>query len=156
MMNAKCPAGTRSDNVFDIGLERAQQILAEPKAVGRGALRQLGPHPEDQQPIGVYSGRYGAYVKHGKVNATLPADTEIETLTIEEAIELLAARVAKTGGVTKKKAAPKKKVAAKKKAPAKKPAKDALSDTPKEKKVVVKKPAKKAVAKKTAVKKSAD
>ena len=155
----------RADNVFDISLERAQQILAEPKAVGRGALRQLGPHPDDQQPIGVYSGRYGAYVKHGKVNATLPTDTEIDALTIEEAIELLAARVAKTGGATKKKAAPKKKAATKKKvaakkpakkAAAKKPAKDALSDTPKEKKVVVKKPAKKAVTKKTAVKKSAD
>ena len=149
----------RADNVFDISLERAQQILAEPKAVGRGALRQLGPHPDDQQPIGVYSGRYGAYVKHGKVNATLPTDTEIDALTIEEAIELLAARVAKTGGATKKKAAPKKKAATKKKvaakkpakkAAAKKPAKDALSDTPKEKKVVAKKPAKKAVAKKSA------
>jgi len=122
-------------------------------------LRQLGPHPDDQQPIGVYSGRYGAYVKHGKVNATLPTDTEIDALTIEEAIELLAARVAKTGGATKKKAAPKKKAATKKKvaakkpakkAAAKKPAKDALSDTPKEKKVVAKKPAKKAVAKKSA------
>ena len=48
-------------------------MLKEPKQFGaRGALKVLGKHPGDGQPVALYSGRYGPYVKHGKVNATLP------------------------------------------------------------------------------------
>ena len=129
----------KSDNVFDIELERALQILAEPKSAGRGSLRPLGLHPEDQQPVGIFSGRYGPYVKHGKVNATLPNGVNVETLTLEEGLALLAAKEAKTG-----KPAPKKKAAPKKKVAAKKPA--AKKTTASGKKAAAKKP----VAKKTA------
>ncbi|MDE2260581.1 MAG: type I DNA topoisomerase [Betaproteobacteria bacterium] len=100
----------KEDNVFDIALERALQILAEPKGVGRGSLRQLGVDPVNQQPVGIFSGRYGPYVKQGKINATLPNGVNIETLTLEEALLLLAEKAAKTG-----KPAPKKKAVAKKK-----------------------------------------
>jgi DNA topoisomerase-1 len=56
------------------------------------------------------SGRYGPYVKHGKINATLPKDRDPEQVTMEDAVELIAARAAK--GPAKKK--PAKKAAAKK------------------------------------------
>jgi DNA topoisomerase-1 len=86
----------RADNVFDIALERALAILAEPKAAGRGALRVVGNHPEDGASVTLHSGRYGNYVKHGKVNATLPEGTDLEQLSMEEAVVLLAARSPKS------------------------------------------------------------
>jgi DNA topoisomerase I len=88
----------KADNVFDIELVRALEVLAQPKAAGRGALRQLGTDPADNQPITVHSGRYGPYVKHGKTNATLPADVTPDTVTLEQALELLAAKSRKGGG----------------------------------------------------------
>ena len=128
------------DEVFDVGLNRAVTLLAEKRAgkfAGRGAaaapLKDLGAHPETGDPIHVMAGRFGPYVKSGKINATLPKGTAPEDLTLEEALPLLAARAA---------AAPKGKKAAVKKAPAKKAA---------PKKAAAKKPAaKKAPAKKKA------
>jgi len=64
----------------------------------RGALKVLGKHPDDGQPVALYSGRYGAYVKHGKVNATLPDQNAINNITLEEALELIAAKAGKKGG----------------------------------------------------------
>ncbi|TAJ55530.1 type I DNA topoisomerase [Brevundimonas sp.] len=123
------------DEVFDIGLNRAVVLLAEKRAgkfAGRGAatapLKDLGAHPETGEPIHVMAGRFGPYVKSGKINATLPKGTAPEDLTLEQALPLLAARAAAAPAKGKKapaakKAAPKtaaKKPAAKKKAPAKK------------------------------------
>src|SRR6185437_4609907 len=68
----------------------------------------LGNHPSDGAPVNLFSGRYGPYVSHGGINATLPGETEPEAATLEQAIELLAA---KGGG--KRKAAGKDKAAAK-------------------------------------------
>jgi DNA topoisomerase-1 len=83
----------KDENVFDIGLERAVALLKEPKQFGgRGALKVLGKHPDDGQAVSLYSGQYGPYVKHGKVNATLPDKDAINTVTLEEAVELLAAK----------------------------------------------------------------
>jgi DNA topoisomerase-1 len=83
----------KDESVFDIGLERAVALLKEPKVFSaRGALKVLGKHPGDNQPVALYSGRYGPYVKHGKVNATLPDKDAIGTITLEEAVALLAAR----------------------------------------------------------------
>jgi DNA topoisomerase-1 len=130
------------DEVFTIGMNRAVEVLAQKatRGAGRGgataakALRELGEHPEGG-PVSVLDGRYGPYVKWGKVNATVPRGTEPAELTMEQAVELLAAK-AKSGGAKKgsarkapakkaapKKAAPKKAVAPKtavKRAPAKK------------------------------------
>ena len=89
----------RDESVFDIGLERAVALLKEPKQFGsRGALKVLGKHPADNQPVALYSGRYGPYVKHGRVNATLPDKDAIGTITLAEALELLAAKSKKGKG----------------------------------------------------------
>ncbi len=83
----------RDESVFDISLERAVALLKEPKAFNaRGALKVLGKHPQDGQPVALYAGRYGPYVKHGKVNATLPDKDAIGTITLEEALELIGAK----------------------------------------------------------------
>ncbi len=86
------------DEVFTVGLNRAVSLLAEPKK-GRGrttqtAIKSLGEHPELGGKVEVFSGRYGPYVKHGKVNATIPKGTDPEAITMEEAVKLLAARSA--------------------------------------------------------------
>ena len=115
-----------ADEVFDVGVNRAVDLLATKRAGKRGgesaALAELGAHPVDGQPIRVLSGRYGPYIKHGATNANVPRGADPLSVTLEQAIELIAERVAKGGGKAKAepKAAAKKKPAAKKKAPAKK------------------------------------
>ncbi len=110
------------DEVFDIGLNRAVTLLAEKRAgrAGRGAatapLKELGNHPEDGAPVQVMAGRFGPYVKWGKINATLPRGTEPEAMTLEAALPLLAAKAASGGAKGKAKAKPKPKAAAKPKA----------------------------------------
>jgi DNA topoisomerase-3 len=75
-------------------------------ASGVAALRVLGAHPKDKQPVELHSGRYGPYVKHGGVNATLPDTDQVDSLTLAQALDLLAAK-AKKGGTKTAKAAPK-------------------------------------------------
>jgi DNA topoisomerase I len=99
-----------TEEVFEVGLNRAVSLLAEKAAssrVRRGAnvIKELGGHPELGGKVQVLTGRYGPYVRHGKVNATLPKDREPEKVTLEEAVELIAARAAK--GPVKKKPAKK-------------------------------------------------
>ena len=96
---------TRLESVEDaltIGVNRAVEVLAQPKPARRGRavvepLRKLGEHPDDGEPVNILSGRYGPYVKHGKINATIPRGREVEELTLEEAVELIAERAAKVG-----------------------------------------------------------
>ncbi len=113
----------KTDDVLAVGINRAVDLIAEAasKTGGRTAaapLKELGDHP-DGGKVAVYSGRYGAYVKHGKVNATLPKGTEPDTITLEEALKLIEARAEK-GGKGKKKAPAKKATKPKAKAKAKK------------------------------------
>jgi DNA topoisomerase-1 len=125
-----------ADEVFDVGLNRAVTVLADKRAGGRGrteatALKELGAHPKDGAPVRVLSGRYGPYVKHGAVNANVPKGADPAALTLEEAVQLLAAREGKApAGKTKAKAArakpPAAKAAAKPKK-AKKPARKKAS-----------------------------
>jgi DNA topoisomerase-1 len=102
------------ESVLDIGMNRAVALLAEAKQTrGRAAakpVRIVGNHPSDDQPIELYEGRYGPYVKHGGVNATVPRDIKPEDLTVDQAIALVAERAAKGGG--KKAKAPRAKKAA--------------------------------------------
>ncbi len=108
------------EDVFSIGLNRAVSVLADKQskaAAGRGAaqaaLKELGDHPEGGA-VTVRDGRYGPYVNWGKINATLPKGKEPLSVTLEEAIPLLAERAAKSGAKpAKAKAAPKAKAAAK-------------------------------------------
>jgi len=89
----------KEDDVLTITLERALELLAEPKG-RRGRrksatpLRELGQHPDDGELVAVYDGPYGHYIKHGKVNASLPEDTSVENVTLDQALELLAAKAA--------------------------------------------------------------
>lgn len=94
------------DDVLTVTLERALALLAEPKA-GRGRnastpLRELGGHPDDGEPVNLYKGPYGFYVKHGTVNAGLAEAQDPETLTLAQALELLSAK--QTSGGRKAKA----------------------------------------------------
>jgi DNA topoisomerase-1 len=106
--------------VFEIGMNRAVELLAEKRANpgrgGRGAaakpIKELGEHPESGGPVNVMEGRYGPYVKWEKVNATLPKETDPADVTMEMAVNLIAEKAAKTG--KGKKAPAKKKAAAKK------------------------------------------
>ncbi|HEY0188217.1 MAG TPA: type I DNA topoisomerase [Cellulomonas sp.] len=98
--------------IFSTTLEQALAIYAQPKR-GRGAtatppLRELGDDPTSGKPIVVKDGRFGAYVTDGVTNRTLPRDVTPESITREQAVELLADKRAQ---------APKKKPAARKAAP---------------------------------------
>jgi DNA topoisomerase-1 len=86
----------KSESVFSITLSRAVELLAQQKGKGPGG-RRLGAHPGDKQAVTVHSGRYGPYVKHGKINATVPPDLDSEKLSLDEALKLLAAKAAKSG-----------------------------------------------------------
>ena len=108
------------NDVFEIGMNRAVEILAEKRANpgrrGGGTaakpLKELGEHPESGGPVNVMEGRYGPYVKWEKVNATLPKDVKAEDVTMDMAVALIAEKASKKGG--KKKAPAKKKAATKK------------------------------------------
>ncbi len=143
----------KAENVHEISLGRAVELLAEKKAAGGGG-RPLGAHPEDKKTVAVYSGRYGPYVKHGKTNATIPASADPEKITLEEAVALLAAKSKKGSKSVKKVAAkaptgsrkaPRKKTPAKKAPGVKAPGKKA----PAVKEPAVKKPAGKSTKKKS-------
>ena len=138
----------RTDSIFDIGLDRAVELLAQAKTGGNTVLRTLGEHPDDKAPIEVCSGRYGPYVRHGKINATLPKDVTPEAVTLEEALELIAAKAAK-GGTGKTKTA--RKPAAKKATAKTKTTKEKAAAKPK---TTVKKATTKTAAEKPAVKKT--
>ncbi len=111
------------DDMLTIELARALEILAQPKSTrGRKAatpIYEIGKHPADDEPINVYDGPYGQYMKHGKVNASVPEGKKPEEVTVEEAVALLEEK----GGAAKKKTTQKKTTAKKsttKKAAAKK------------------------------------
>jgi DNA topoisomerase-1 len=93
------------EDVFSIGLNRAVSVIAEKVLKGRGgrnggtpaALKELGEHP-DGGKVTVRDGKYGPYVNHEKVNATLPKGKDPMSVTLEEALVLIAERAAKGGG----------------------------------------------------------
>ena len=104
----------KGESLFDVTKERALELFAIPKR-GRGRakpLKELGKHPQLDEPIGLYDGKYGPYVKVGKLNASVPDDVEdVQKITLEQAVQWLEPKVAKA---TKKKAKKKKKAAKKK------------------------------------------
>ena len=100
--DAKFKSIPKTDSVFTIDLEGAVALLAAAHT-GPAPLCSLGNHPTEDGQIEVFAGRYGPYVQHGKVRATLPKSIEPESLTLDEALELLIAKSAK--GEPSKKAA---------------------------------------------------
>ena len=136
-------------DVFEIGMNRAVELLAHKRAnPGRGrsaaakALVELGEHPDGGGAVNIMDGRYGPYVKWGKVNATLPKDTEPKDVTMDMAVQLIAEKAAKSG-----KKAPAKKTAAKK-TTTKKTASKSTASKSTAKKTTAKKTTSKSTAKK--------
>ncbi|MFV2002038.1 MAG: type I DNA topoisomerase [Paracoccaceae bacterium] len=97
------------EEVFSVGMNRAVEVLAA-KAATRGGratakpLAELGEHPKDGGPVNVMDGKYGPYVKWGKINATIPKDVKPGNVNMAMAVELIAARAAKKGKGRRKKA----------------------------------------------------
>ena len=89
----------KSDDVYTVDLARAMELISQPKG-GRGQraaiepIRSLGAHPRDGEPVNLFEGRYGPYVKHGAVNASIPKGTGPDEVTLEQAVTLLAEREA--------------------------------------------------------------
>ena len=95
------------DEVFTIGMNRAVEVLALKASNGgrRSAvakpIKELGEHPDEGGPVNVMDGKYGPYVKWGKINATLPKDIEPTSVDLETAVRLISEKSKK--GPTKKK-----------------------------------------------------
>jgi DNA topoisomerase-1 len=86
----------KDQQVLSIELPAALALIAK-KAAGRGAARrQLGDHPDGGE-VTLHDGRYGPYVKHGKLNASLPEGTDPDAITLTEAVALLAERAEVVG-----------------------------------------------------------
>jgi DNA topoisomerase-1 len=100
------------ERLFTVSLDEAVALLAEPKksrrrqSAAKTVLRELGPHPKGGAPVNVLAGRYGPYVTDGTTNASLPKGMTPEAVTMEQAVELLAARAGapKRGRVTRRRA----------------------------------------------------
>ncbi len=93
------------EDVFSIGLNRAVSVIAEKQSKGKAArggtpaaLKTLGDHPDGGGAVTVRDGKYGPYVNFGKVNATLPKGKDPMTVTLDDALVLIAEREAKSGG----------------------------------------------------------
>jgi DNA topoisomerase I len=87
------------DDVHTVTLDRAIELLNQPKRGRKGAepLREIGHHPADGEPVLLFAGRYGPYVKHLSVNASLPKGADPDALTLEAAVELLGERAKAAG-----------------------------------------------------------
>ncbi|VEP13168.1 DNA topoisomerase 1 [Hyella patelloides LEGE 07179] len=109
------------DNVLEIDFERAMELLAQPKRARGGRkkkpLRELGIHPEDKEPVNLYKGPHGDYIKHNETNVGIPEGETIESITLEAAVALLAEKATskKTKSTTRKKSTTKKKTTTRKK-----------------------------------------
>jgi DNA topoisomerase-1 len=105
------PAG---ESPLTITLERAMELLAQPKTRGRSqraapkVLKELGKHPDTDAEIKILDGRYGPYCTDGKTNASLPKGESIEEVDLDRALDLIAARAASGPSKKKKKKAAKK------------------------------------------------
>jgi DNA topoisomerase-1 len=130
------------EHLFTVTLAEAEVLFSLPKPrrgrVAKPPLAELGPHPDTGAPVRVLDGRYGPYVTDGSTNASVPRGTDPESLTPEQAIELLRERAARapakrTAKRTAKKAAKKSaKKVAKKKVAKKKVAKKKVATQPAE------------------------
>ncbi|WP_030483292.1 type I DNA topoisomerase [Nocardioides aequoreus] len=133
----------REEQLFDLTLDQALAIYAQPKQRGRAAaappLKELGNDPVSGQPVVVKAGRFGEYVTDGEYNATLRKDDSVEAITIERAAELLAERRAKGPAKKAAKRAPAKKGAAKKSTAKKSTAKKSTAKKTSAKKAATKK-----------------
>ncbi|WP_282759125.1 type I DNA topoisomerase [Komagataeibacter saccharivorans] len=75
----------KDDDVLTVGLNRAVDALAKKLA----SIRTIGPHPKDGEPVLVRKGRFGPYIQHGSIVATVPRGQEMDDVSMEEALTLL-------------------------------------------------------------------
>lgn len=85
----KYKALEKTDNILDIELERALELIAKPTIRGNATIKSFGQHPEEKKNITLHEGKYGPYVKCGKTNASLLGEQTINNLVAKEAIELI-------------------------------------------------------------------
>jgi len=107
----------KDEFLLEVELPRALELLAKKAQRGGAALKELGEDPDTGEPVEVRSGRYGPYVKRGSLNASLPRDLAPEDVSLEQALDILAAREAAVAASGGRKAGAK---ASKRKAPSKK------------------------------------
>ena len=93
----------KTDNILDIDLERAIELIAKPTIRGNATLKNFGEHPQEKKEITAHDGKYGAYVKCGRINASLLGDQTVDTLSLEDAIKLINDRKVKLGQKVSKK-----------------------------------------------------
>ena len=143
---------------IDVTLDQAVELLRQPKLRGKrsfgqaAALKSLGASPVTGKPVELRSGRYGPYVADGVTNASLPKDADPQAFTLEQALEILAARAA-LGPPAK---GPRGRMGAGRRGAAAKPARETSAEQPAAKKATARKPAaKKPAAKKPSAKKGA-
>ena len=87
---------TSEDQLFAITLDEAIELYKQPKVRRRGVakppLKDLGIDPASQKAVLVKDGRFGIYITDGETNATLRRGDNVEFLTLERGLELLAGR----------------------------------------------------------------
>jgi DNA topoisomerase I len=90
----------KEDNILTVELERAMELFRQPKGRGRRsqALKQLGEHPESKEQVELLEGPYGLYVKHGKLNATVPKEKKADEVNLQDALLWLKEKEAQGGG----------------------------------------------------------
>ena len=99
----KYKALEKTDNILDIELERAIELIAKPTQRGNATLKTFGEHPTEKKNITAHDGKFGPYVKCGKINASILGDQTIDSLKLEDAIRLIDERKTKMGSKKKKK-----------------------------------------------------
>ncbi len=114
------------EQLATVTLDQAVELFKQPKRRGaqaRSVLKELGSHPQTELPLQIKDGRFGPYVTDGVVNASVPKGKDPEKVSLDDAVELIAAREQKLRDQGKDPRAPKGKKKAKKKAAKKKAAK---------------------------------
>ena len=84
------------DSVITVTVERALELLSVEKKSRRRKsepIRTVGEHPKDGQSVEIFKGPYGPYIKYAAINASIPKEMDLDTLSLEQAIELLDARI---------------------------------------------------------------
>ena len=85
-----------SERIWEIDVQEATELINAKRSGGRTSLKDLGEHPDTKESIKVLSGRFGPYVKCGKVNATLPKEQEPTEVSLEMAVELIKKKLERT------------------------------------------------------------
>jgi len=98
----KYKALEKTDNILDIELKRALELISKPTQRGNETLKTFGEHPTEKKIITAHDGKFGPYVKCGKINASLLGDKTIDSLNLTDAIKLIDERKQKIGLKKKK------------------------------------------------------